>query len=114
MPVAGLWHTACAVPFDKLADKIIREAMREGRFDHLPGAGQPIDLEDYFTTPEDRRMAYGLLKSANLVPEEVELMAEVARLDEQAAAETSLEARKALQVKAQNLRLRLAVARERR
>lgn len=67
--------------FERLAERIIREAVSEGRFDNLPGAGRPIDLEDYFRVPEDRRMAYGLLKSANMVPEEVELLKEIDRLE---------------------------------
>jgi hypothetical protein len=97
--------------FEKLAEKKIADAIRNGEFDKLPGSGQPIDLEDYFKTPEDRRMAYGLLKSANLVPEEVDLLAEIARLEEQAVAEPALEARKALRREAESLRLKLAVRR---
>ena len=65
--------------FDKLADKRIREAMSEGKFDHLPRRGA-IDLDDYFKMPADRRMGYSILKSAGFVPEEVELLREVDRL----------------------------------
>jgi len=98
--------------FEKLAERKIADAIRNGEFDNLPGSGRPIDLEDYFKTPEDRRLAYGLLKSANLVPEEVELLAEIARLDEQAAAEPALKARNTLRRKAESLRLKLAIMKE--
>jgi hypothetical protein len=31
--------------FRRLADRRIEEAMREGKFDNLPGRGKPIELE---------------------------------------------------------------------
>jgi hypothetical protein len=52
--------------FDKIADKRIRDAIKEGEFDNLPGAGTPIDPEEYFKTPEHRRLAHSILKSANV------------------------------------------------
>lgn len=60
----------------------IREAMARGEFDNLPGSGKPIDLDAYFNTPEDLRMAYSILKSNSFVPEEIELMNEIAGLKE--------------------------------
>lgn len=61
----------------------IREAIARGEFDGLPGRGKPLDLDAYFNTPEDLRMAYSILKSNNFVPEEVELMHEIAALQEE-------------------------------
>lgn len=66
--------------FDRLAERRIREAMSEGKFDHLPKKGA-IDLEEYFKLPVELRMAYSILKSAGCVPEEVELLREVDRLE---------------------------------
>jgi hypothetical protein len=60
----------------------IKEAMARGEFDNLAGKGKPIDLDAYFNTPEDLRMAYSILKSNSFVPEEVELMKEIASLKE--------------------------------
>jgi hypothetical protein len=60
----------------------IREAMERGEFDNLAGTGKPLDLEAYFNTPEDLRMAFSILKSNNFVPEEVEIMKEIADLKE--------------------------------
>ena len=74
--------------FRRIAEGRIREAMEQGVFENLPGAGKPLDLEEYFNTPEDRRMAFSILKNANCPPPEVELLKEVARL-EQAVAETA-------------------------
>lgn len=31
--------------------------MEQGVFDNLPGAGKPLDLEEYFAIPEEMRMA---------------------------------------------------------
>ena len=36
--------------FESWADRQVREAMERGAFDHLPGAGRPLDLSD---TSED-------------------------------------------------------------
>ena len=60
----------------------IREAMERGDFDNLSGTGKPLDLEAYFNTPEDLRMAFSILKSNDFVPEEVEIMREIAELKE--------------------------------
>jgi Domain of unknown function (DUF1992) len=63
----------------------IREAMERGEFDDLPGKGKPIDLDAYFSTPEDLRMAFSILKSNDFVPEEVEIFREIADLKEKLA-----------------------------
>jgi hypothetical protein len=76
------------MPFSRIAENRIMEAMAEGQFENLPGAGQPLNLEEYFSTSEDLRMAYSILRSANCVPAEVELLNEVSRL-ERAIAETA-------------------------
>ena len=68
--------------FDKLVEEKIREAMRNGEFDNLPGKGKPIDLDAYFATPEDVRIAYSILKSSGFVPEEAQLLKDVESLKE--------------------------------
>jgi hypothetical protein len=67
----------------RIAENRIREAMQAGEFDNLPGAGKPIDLEGYFKLPEHLRVAFSILKSANCVPAEVELLNEIATLEQQ-------------------------------
>jgi hypothetical protein len=61
----------------------IKEAMSRGEFDNLPGTGKPLDLDAYFNTPEDLRLAFSLLKSNDFVPAEVEIFNEIAKLAEQ-------------------------------
>jgi Domain of unknown function (DUF1992) len=51
-----------------IAERKIREAMGEGAFDHLEGAGKPLDLREYpFEDPSDR-MAHRLLKNNGFAP----------------------------------------------
>ena len=65
---------------EKAIDERIRQAIERGEFDNLPGHGKPLDLDAYFNTPEDLRMAFSLLKSNQFVPEEVEMMKEIDEL----------------------------------
>jgi len=67
-------------------EQIIQDAIARGEFDNLEGKGKPLDLTNYFNTPEDIRMGYSLLKSNKFVPEEIELMKEVSDLRERVAA----------------------------
>jgi hypothetical protein len=68
--------------FDKAVEAIIQEAMQRGEFDNLRGRGKPLDLSAYFDTPEDVRLAYTILKNAGMVPEEINLLQEIAALKE--------------------------------
>ena len=74
------------MPFSHLAEQRIREALRQGHFDNLSNAGQPLNLDDYFSAPADLRMAYSILKNADCTPVEVELLNECARLKQAIAA----------------------------
>lgn len=66
--------------FDILADQCIRDAIRRGEFDNLPGAGRPLDLtEDPFVTAE-QRMVNKILKNAGLTPPEIDLRKRIASL----------------------------------
>jgi hypothetical protein len=68
--------------FEKIVEALIKEAQAQGKFDNLPGAGKPIDLTEYFNTPEDVRVAQSMLKNAGMVPVEIELLQEIAVLKE--------------------------------
>jgi len=68
--------------FQKIAERRIIEAIREGAFDNLPGAGQPLKLEDDSYVPEDLRIAYKILKNAGYVPREVALRKEIAKAED--------------------------------
>ena len=98
-----------SMPFSRIAENRIREAMAQDQFENLPGAGQPLNLEQYFSTPEDLRMAYSILKSANCVPAEVELLNEVSRLERTIAETASATARQSLQRALTDRQAQLAV-----
>jgi DnaJ-like protein len=93
--------------FHSVAETRIRKALAEGKFERLPGAGQPIDLEWYFALPEDVRLAYGLLKSNNCAPQEVEIRREIAALEEAFENERDADQRKSLARRIADGRLRL-------
>ena len=83
--------------FHRNADERIKEAIAKGEFDNLPGKGRPFDLDAYFATPEDLRMAYSLLKNADLVPEEMELLKQIEGLKKSLDSCTSQIEKKAIQ-----------------
>ena len=66
--------------FDRLAEKKIREAMEAGEFDRLEGAGRPVNLDAYFSTPEELRAGYAVLKNAGVLPAEAGLLREINEL----------------------------------
>jgi hypothetical protein len=70
------------VSLEKFVQDQIDKAIAEGEFDNLAGEGKPLDLEWYFKVPEHLRLTYSVLKNSNAVPEEVELLREVAALRE--------------------------------
>ena len=49
----------------------------------MPGKGRPLDLSAYFDAPEDVRMGYSMLKGAGFVPEEAQLLKDIAVLREE-------------------------------
>ena len=102
------------MPFSRIAEHRIREAIAQGQFENLPGAGQPLNLEEYFSTPEDLRMAYSILRNAHCAPAEVELLNEVSRLERAVAEAADATARQSLQRALMDRRTQLAVAIEHR
>jgi hypothetical protein len=77
-------------------EQIIREGIARGEFENLKGKGKPLNLDDYFNTPEDVRMGYSVLKANDFVPEEVERLKEIAAIREKLQAVTGSEERLAL------------------
>ena len=96
-----------------IEDKI-REAIERGDFDHLAGKGKPLDLDAYFATPEDLRLAYSMLKSNQFVPEEVEVMKEISTLKERLDETTDDNQRQKLSAKLNERRLALRILLDRR
>lgn len=105
-------HPAPLFDISAIAEERIQEAMRRGDFDHLPGTGQPLTLDDDRLVPVELRAAYRILKNAGYVPPEVLARREIADLE---AALPTLDQRarvRALQ-KLQLLRTHLGAARSR-
>lgn len=66
--------------FEKIAQNKIQEAIENGEFDRLSNKGQPLHLDEYFATPEEFRVGHSVLKSANVLPAEMELLREIGQL----------------------------------
>lgn len=63
--------------FNKIVEERIRIAQRKGEFENLNGNGKPLDLNEMNGVPEELRLAYKLLKNAELLPPEIELKKEI-------------------------------------
>lgn len=102
------------MPFSRIAEQRIREAIEQGHFENLSNAGQRLDLDEYFNAPAELRMAYSILKNANCAPVEVELMREIERLKTAILVAVDGEARQALERGLVDHQTRLVVLLERR
>jgi len=58
-------------------ERKLEEAARAGAFDHLPGAGEPIDLTENPYVPAEWRLAFKILADHKIVPEFVERRKEI-------------------------------------
>jgi hypothetical protein len=65
--------------FRIVAERRIQEAIDEGKFDNLPGKGKPLDLEEDMSTPAHLRVANRILKNAGVVPDWMQIDAEIDR-----------------------------------
>jgi hypothetical protein len=72
--------------FEKIVEERIRRAFENGEFDNLEGTGEPLELEDDSSVPEDLRLAFKILKNAECLPPEVELRKDIERTEDLIAA----------------------------
>ena len=99
-------------------EKLIEEWLAEKGFEELPGTGKPLDLDEYFSWPEDQRIGLSLLKNSGCVPLEVERLREIKHLSDEIekcadeAVRVSLNRR--LQEEQVELNLRIEQSRRRR
>ncbi len=68
--------------FDRTVEKLLQEAIANGEFDNLKGSGKPLNLDEYFSLPEDVRAGFTLLKNSGVAPQEVSLLKEISQLKE--------------------------------
>jgi hypothetical protein len=99
--------------FQKIVEEQIRKAIDDGEFENLRGKGKALELESYFQTPESLRMAYSMLKGAEFVPEEVQLMQAIDAAKEKLSACTDGKRANQLKREIQEKQLGLAVLLER-
>jgi hypothetical protein len=59
--------------------------MDNGEFDHLPGKGEPLALQDDSHIPEDLRIAYKILKNADCLPPEIQEKKEIMQMEDMLA-----------------------------
>ena len=90
----------------------IQAAISRGDLSGLKGEGKPIDLDGYFSLPEESRAAYGILKQYDAVPEEVLLLQEIGEIKKQIKACADPKAETQLKGKLQNLELKFALRNE--
>jgi hypothetical protein len=64
----------------RLAEEKIKEAIKNGELDNLPGSGKPLHLEDLAGVPPECRAAYKIMKNAGVLPEELEIKKEIVTL----------------------------------
>ncbi len=68
--------------FDRIVEERIRAAQRRGDFENLEGSGKPLRLTDESNIPEDLRLAYKVLRNADIMPPEIELRKEILRTED--------------------------------
>ena len=61
----------------RIAERKIQEAIDEGKFDDLPGKGQPLNLEEDMSIPFSVRMTNQVLKNANVLPEWIQIQKDI-------------------------------------
>lgn len=70
------------VAFEKIVERKIKEALKDGVFDDLPGSGQPLELQDDSNVPDDLRLVYKILKNADCLPPEIQLRKEIRQMED--------------------------------
>jgi len=68
--------------FQKIVEEKIREAIERGDFDNLEGMGKPLEKEDPTRVAPELRLAYKIMKNADLLPPEIQTLKEIERLEE--------------------------------
>jgi DnaJ homologue, subfamily C, member 28, conserved domain len=99
--------------FSIVVERLILEAIKDGKFAGLRGEGRPIDLSTYFETPAEVRVAYAALQSAGVAPREVDLLREIAVLEGTSGTGGASENAQEKKRQVQRLRLELSLLLER-
>lgn len=68
--------------FHIIAEEKIKQAIKDGEFERLPGMGKPLKLDDLSAVPEELRMAYRIMKNAGYTAEETDLRKELMTIED--------------------------------
>lgn len=79
---------------NNFVENLIQEAIARGEFSNLKGKGKPLNLDEYFSLPEDMRAGFTVLKNAGVVPQEISLLKEISQLKEKLQKQTDENKRK--------------------
>ena len=90
-------------------DKLIEEWLAENEREDLPGKGKPLNLDEYFSWPEDLRLGYSLLKNSGYLPEEVERLREIKRLEEESRNCSDANRRRCLETRLREEQVKLSL-----
>jgi len=96
-----------------VAEARILESLEAGEEALISGKGKPLDLDGYFAAPSSLRAGFGMLKSAGVVPPEVEAMRGVNWLRDRITTVTDTEEKQALKKELMVRETELAMALER-
>jgi Domain of unknown function (DUF1992) len=97
-------------------DKLIGEWLAENEFEELPGTGKPLNLDEYFSWPEDQRIGLSILKNSGCVSLEVERLREIKRLSDEMekCSDETVRARLSRRLQEEQVELNLAIESRRR
>jgi Domain of unknown function (DUF1992) len=98
-------------PIERIAEQRILEAIERGDFDHLAGAGKPLDLDENADVPTELRVAYRILKNAGFVPPEIELRREIASTEQLLTQALNSDERQAASRRLEFLLMKLSISR---
>lgn len=66
--------------FATIAEAKIQEAIAQGQLKNLPGKGKPVVMDNMAFVPAEERLAFHIMKNANIQPVEVSLAKEMEKL----------------------------------
>lgn len=98
---------------DRLSEQQIQSAIRRGEFDKLKGAGKPFS-ESQIANASVEGFGYKTMADAGVVPDEIKIKKEIARLMPELTGEADPEKCKTLMAELADLQTRLGILEEAR
>lgn len=101
-------------PLQRIAERRIEEALKQGAFDDFPGKGAPLEVEDVSALDPEVRASYLLLKGHGYVSEETFACNALIHARSLLAACTRADERERIADEERRLRMRVTLLLERR